>query len=142
MLDVLYSDVEERRRPATVGNKIAPGTPLIAYGAPAVTVTGSGDYDGNAVVVTAGGESITIAGGRGGESLDDTEATVTFSGAYYFDVEGATSATAQGTTVYLVEADNTLTLTEGSNVPYGKVVFFRGETSATDTAVTIGEHLG
>lgn len=142
MLNVLYADVESRRRPFTVGSDVAPGTPLIAYGAPAITVTGSGDYDGNAVVVTSGGNSLTLAGGRGGESLDDTEATVTFSGAYYFDVAGATAATTQDTTVYLVEADNTLTLTEGSNVAYGKVVFFRGETSATDTAVTIGEHLG
>ena len=142
MLNVLYSDVESERRPFTVGSNVAPGTPLIAYGRPSVTVTGSGDYKGNAVTVSHGGESLTIAGGRGGESLDDKEATITPTGAYYFDVVGATAALVGDEMVYLVEADRTLTLTEGSNIPFGKVVFHRGELSATDTAVTIGANLG
>ena len=142
MLNVLYSDVESERRPLFGLEDVAPGTPLIAYGRPAITVTGSGDYDGNAITVSGNGQTITVAGGRGGVTLDDDEATVTFTGAYFFDVAGASAATENGTTVYLIEASNTLTLTEGTNVPYGKVVFHRGETSATDTAVTIGVNLG
>lgn len=138
MLNVLYSDIESERRTRKVGNNVAPGTALVSGGRPAITITGSGDYAGNAVTVTGNGETITIAGGRGGVSLDDDEATVTFTGSYFFDVAGASASTTQGTEVYLVDADNTLTLTKGSNTLWGVVEFFRGEKSATDTAVTIG----
>lgn len=138
MLNVLYSDVESRRRTRVVGNKVAPGTPLISGGSPAVTITGSGDYDGNKLTVTANGETHVIAGGRGGETLRDDEATITFTGSYYFDVAGATAALTGGELVYITSA-KALTLTAGSNVKYGVVEFHRGETSATDTAVTIGE---
>lgn len=138
MLNVLYSDIESERRTRKVGNDVAPGTALVSGGRPAITITGSGDYAGNAVTVTGNGETLTIAGGRGGVSLDDDEATVTFTGSYFFDVTGASASTTQGTEVYLVDADNTLTLTKGSNTLWGVVEFFRGEKSATDTAVTIG----
>lgn len=140
-LNVIFSDVESERRATTVGNDVAPGTPLIIGGRPVVTITGSGDYDGNAMTLTVGGVATTLAGGRGGVSLQDNQATVSPTGTYAFDVVGATAATAPGTVVYRIPAGG-LTLTAGSNVKFGVVEFFRGELSATDTAVTIGVNLG
>ena len=137
-LNVILSDIRSERRARPVGNNVAPGTPLINGGQPAVTLTGSRDYAGNAISVTGNGETIVIAGGRGGESLpDDDYATITFSGTYTFPVAGASTATEPGTLVY-IETDGDLTLTEGTNTLFGRVEFWRGKDSATDTAVTIG----
>lgn len=141
-LNVIYSDIRSERRAVPVGNNVAPGTPLISGGRPAITLTGSRDYAGNAITVNGNGDSIVIAGGRGGESLPaDDYATVTFTGTYTFPVAGATEATEYGTPVY-IEADGDLTLTDTGNTKYGIVEFFRGTESATDTAVTIGVNLG
>lgn len=137
-LNVIFSDIRSERRARPVGNNVAPGTPIINGGQPAVTLTGSRDYAGNAISVTGNGETIVIAGGRGGESLpDDDYATITFSGTYTFPVAGASTATEPGTLVY-IETDGDLTLTEGTNTLFGRVEFWRGKDSATDTAVTIG----
>ena len=137
-LNVIFSDIRSERRARPVGNNVAPGTPLINGGQPAVTLTGSRDYAGNAITATGNGETIVIAGGRGGESLpDDDYATITFSGTYTFPVAGASTATEPGTLVY-IETDGDLTLTEGTNTLFGRVEFWRGKDSATDTAVTIG----
>lgn len=137
-LNVIFSDIRSERRARPVGNNVAPGTPIINGGQPAVTLTGSRDYAGNAISVTGNGETIVIAGGRGGESLpDDDYATITFSGTYTFPVAGASTATEPGTLVY-IETDGDLTLTKGTNTLFGRVEFWRGKDSATDTAVTIG----
>lgn len=137
-LNVIFSDIRSERRARPVGNNVAPGTPLINGGQPAVTLTGSRDYAGNAITATGNGETIVLAGGRGGESLPaDDYATITFSGTYTFPVAGASTATEPGTPVY-IEADGDLTLTEGTNTLFGRVEFWRGKDSATDTAVTIG----
>lgn len=140
-LNVVFSDIESERRAVPVGTKIAPGTPIIQGGRPAVTITGSGDYAGNAITMTANGTTTTIAGGRGGVSLPDNYATVSYTGTYAFPVTGASASTTPGTVVYRTTG-GTLTLTEGTNVKFGVVEFFRGELSATDTAVTIGVNLG
>lgn len=141
-LNVIFSDIESERRVTKVGNDIAPGTPLIVGGRPVVTITGSRDYAGNAISFSVSGVSTIIAGGRGGESLPaDDYATVSPTGTYAFDVTGATVATQPGTVVYRTTA-GALTLTAGTNVKFGVVEFFRGELSATDTAVTIGVNLG
>lgn len=140
-LNVIYSDIESERRAVPVGNDVAPGTPIIQGGRPAVTITGSGDYDGNQITLTANGVTTVIAGGRGGVSLPDTYATVSYTGTYGFPVTGASSATAPGTVVYRTSG-GTLTLTSASNTKFGVVEFFRGELSNTDTAVTIGVNLG
>lgn len=139
--NMIYSDNEKDRRPAVVGNDVAPGTPLIYGGRPVVTITGSGDYDGNAITLTAKGQTTVLAGGRGGVGLQDDEATVTPSGTWAFDVAGASASTDRGEPVYITSGGD-LTLTEGSNTLFGIVEFFRGEKSATDTAVTIGVNLG
>lgn len=141
-LNVIFSDIETERRATVVGNDVAPGTPMIVGGRPVVTITGSGDYDGNAVTLNIPGETpLVLAGGRGGVSLQDDEATVSPTGTYAFPVTGASAATAKGTVVYLTSG-GVLTLTEASNTKWGVVEFFRGEESATDTAVTIGINLG
>lgn len=141
-LNVIFSDIRSERRARPVGNNVAPGTPLINGGQPAVTLTGSRDYAGNALTLTGrvGGvnQSIVLAGGRGGESLPaDDYATITFSGTYTFPVAGASTTTEPGAPVY-IETDGDLTLTEGTNTLFGRVEFWRGKDSATDTAVTIG----
>ena len=140
-LNVILSDIESERRAVPVGSNVAPGTPIIQGGRPAVTVTGSGNYAGNAITLTAKGTTTVLAGGRGGVSLPDNYATVTYTGTYGFPVTGATSATAPGTAVYRTSG-GTLTLTPSGNTKFGVVEFFRGEFSATDTAVTIGVNLG
>lgn len=142
-LNVIFSDVESERRTAVVGTNVAPGTALIVGGRPVVTITGSGDYAGT---LTSTGDAtlntlLGIGSHRGGVGLLDNEATVSPTGTYAFPVTGASAATARGTTVYRTTG-GALTLTEGTNVKFGIVEFFRGELSATDTAVTIGVNLG
>lgn len=139
--NMVYSDIESERRPAVVGNNVAPGSPRIVGGRPVVTITGSGDYAGNAITLTANGTTTTLAGGRGGVGLADNEATVTPTGSYAFNVTGASASTARGTAVYLTSG-NSVTLTATGNTKFGIVEFFRGELSATDTVVTIGVNLG
>ena len=145
--DWVYEDLRGERRPAIVGPGLAPVTPVQVLGRPGVTVTGSGNYKGQEGTITKPavdglkGVEIKFGNSRGGESLQDTEATVAFTGTIAGPVVGATSSTAQGTLVYLTSS-KTLTLTAGSNTKFGVVQFFRGEKSATDTAVTFGVNLG
>lgn len=142
-LNVIFSDIESERRTAVVGNDVAPGTALIIGGRPVVTLTGSGDYT-NGLTSTGNDaldEFLNIGVGMGGIGLADDEATVTPTGTYAFPVTGASSATARGTAVYRTSG-GLLTLTSSGNTKFGIVEFFRGEDSATDTAVTIGVNLG
>lgn len=142
-LNVIYSDIESERRPEIVGSGVAPGSPRIIGGRPVVTITGSGGYTngltttGDAVIDAA----LEVGVGQGGIGLLPTEATVSPTGTYAFPVTGATAGTARGTAVYIT-AGNVLTLTSSGNTKFGIVAFFRGEKSATDTAVTIGVNLG
>jgi hypothetical protein len=142
-LNVIYSDIESERRDQKVGNNVAPGVAKIVGGRPAVTITGSGDYDGG---LTSTGDAavdtmLGIGTKRGGVGLRDDYATVTFTGTYAFDVTGASAATENGKPVYITSG-GVLTLTASSNTKFGVVEFFRGETSTKDTAVTIGINLG
>ena len=136
----VFADVESRRFVAVVGNDVAPGVPLLLGGVPVATITGSGDYDGNAVSITVGSTTTTLAGGRGGIGLKATEATVSPTGAYGWPVTGATAANIVNgvTTVYITSA-GALTLTATNNTRFGTALFFRGELSATDTVVKIGD---
>ena len=138
--NMVFADVESRRRVAEVGTDVAPGTALLIGGIPAVTVTGSGDYDGNAISVSGPGISAILAGGRGGVGLADTEATVTFTGSHAFPVTGATKAAiTNGVTKVYITSGGALTLTADSNTYFGIADFFRGELSTTDTVVRIGD---
>lgn len=135
----VFRDVESRRYVAEVGNNVAPGTPLVLGGVPVVTITGSGDYDGNKVTVTGGGVTHILAGGRGGVGLADDQATVSPTGGYAFDVAGADDTIVQGVTPIYIDGSGDLTVTEAANTRFGTALFFRGELSATDTVVKIGD---
>jgi len=135
----IYAGIETEQRVVVVGSNVAPGTPLIISGQPVVTLTGSGDYV-NTRTIVAGDTTTTISRtGSGGVGLLATQATVTPTGTFAFPVTGATSASG-GVKVYLT-GTGLLTLTVGTNAEYGVVDFFRGEISATDTAVKIGINL-
>lgn len=137
--NMIMADVESQRYVAEVGNDVAPGTALVLGGVPVVTITGSGDYDGNAITMTANGVTTTLAGGRGGVGLADDQATVSPTGAYAFDVTGASAAAiTPGVTQVYITSGGVLTLTSTSNTAFGIAEFFRGETSVTDTVVRIG----
>jgi hypothetical protein len=137
--NMVFADVESQRYVAVVGNDVAPGTPMLLGGVPVVTITGSGDYDGNAVTFTANGVTTTLAGGRGGVGLADTQATVSPTGAYAFDVTGASAgAVTEGVTQVYITSGGVLTLTSSGNTRFGIAELFRGELSATDTVVRIG----
>ena len=136
----VFADVESRRFVAVVGNDVAPGVPLLLGGVPVATITGSGDYDGNAVSITVGSTTTTLAGGRGGIGLKATEATVSPTGAYGWPVTGATAASiVNGVTAVYITSAGALTLTATDNTRFGTALFFRGELSATDTVVKIGD---
>ena len=136
----VFADVESRRFVAVVGNDVAPGVPLLLGGVPVATITGSGDYDGNAVSITVGSTTTTLAGGRGGIGLKATEATVSPTGAYGWPVTGATAASiVNGVTAVYITSAGALTLTATNNTRFGTALFFRGELSATDTVVKIGD---
>lgn len=139
--NVIYQGTREEQRAVPVPTKTPPGKALIVGGRPAVTITGSGDYDGNKITLTANSETTVLAGGRGGVGLKDLEATVAFTGTYAFPVTGASAATSPQTVVYITSG-GVLTLSASGNTKFGVVEFFRGEKSETDTAVTIGVNLG
>lgn len=140
-LNRIYAGIETEQRTRKVGSNVAPGTPLLISGIPVVTLTGSGDYINTSTVV-AGGKTIVTSVQGGGVGLEDDEATVTPSGTFAFDVVGSSVTAAydvdgNGAPVYITDL-GVLTLTALDNTAFGVVDFFRGETSATDTAVKIG----
>lgn len=135
----IYGDIPSLRRVVTVPTQTPPGKAIMDAGRPAVTLTGSGDYTGP---LTSTGDDVLdallgIGVGHGGIGLGPLQATVTYTGTFAFPVTGASASTAPGTTVYITSG-GTLTLTSTSNTAWGKVDFFRGEDSATDTAVKVG----
>lgn len=137
----IYNDIESLRRVRTVGNNVAPGTALLDAGKPAVTLTGSGDYVNTASIDFGNGDTIAFTRKGGGIGLKDNQATLTYTGTYAWDVEGASATAAydedgNGKIVYITD-DGDLTLEEGGT-EFGVVDFFRGELSPTDTAVKIG----
>lgn len=145
--DWVYEDARGERRAVKVGPNLPPVTPVVVQGRPGVTVTGSGNYAGQQGTITKpavdglAAVEIKFGNSRGGESLRDDYATVAFTGTIAGPVAGASASTVEGTKVYRTSA-GALTLTEGTNVKFGAVEFFRGEKSATDTAVTFGVNLG
>ena len=132
----IYSDQPRTRRVRQVPEGTRPGTPLILNdGTPVVTITGRGDVTWTETA--ADGSTHPRSGG--GIGLPADSATVTPTGTWAFDVTGASASTAQGTKVYLTVGGKP-TLTETADRLFGVVEFFRGELSATDTAVTIGDY--
>lgn len=140
MADNMYfPDVESQRYVAVVGTGTAPGVPKLLAGVPVFTVTGSGDYDGNKITMTANGVTTTLLGGRGGVGLANTQAVVSPTGAWRYAVTGAdASAVTEGTTLVYITSGGALTLTASGNTRFGVAEIFLGENSATETVVRIG----
>jgi len=137
----IFSDVESERRVITVPTNTAPRTALLFGGRPMVTITGSGDHEKETTITAGDTEIVITQSNSGGVGLGPLQATATPNGTWGFDVTGASAATAPGTAVYITSG-GVLTLTSSGNTLFGIVDFFRGEYSATDTAVTIGVNLG
>ena len=152
----ILADNENDRRKTLVGNNVKPGTAFVRAESnkPLVTLTGSGDLQwsetfGPTTGYGSSGRKITVTRHGGGVGLKDNEATTTSSGSFKFPVTGATAATAtNGKPVYAVAgaavagtgvvAVTSLTLTKGTNVLFGYVEWFVGDSGATETAVKIG----
>lgn len=118
-----------------VGTNIAPGVAVLSTtNQPAVTLTGSGDYERTE---TVGPFEVTFP--AGGVGLLANQATVAVDGAFRFPVVGASATTDRNVLVYITGA-GALTLTASTNAPFGKVDRFIGETSATETSVWIGDY--
>lgn len=133
--NMIFSDIPSTRRvvPVPVGTR--PGTAGVDLSdTPYVTITGRGDSTWTEQ--KAFGVSVTKTGG--GVGLPADSATVAVTGTFRFPVTGASATTPNTTLVYITSA-GALTLTAGSNKKFGKVDFFLGERSATETAVKIGD---
>lgn len=96
---------------------------LLVEGRPAVALTNRGD---NGVTLEADGQIVLIS--RGGASLADDQATVTFDGVFELPVTGVTTSTASGTKVYYKAATTgdtptpaELVLTSSGNTLFGSV---------------------
>ena len=122
--NLVFKNDNKQNRVVTLAATYGPGVPVIAEGAPAVTVTGSGDYTKSEVIPGVGTLSGVAAGGVG---LSGKEVSVAFSGTWEFpvsDITGLASVAAanDGDAIYITSA-NALTTTEGSNLRYGSVNF-------------------
>ena len=119
--NLVYRNDNKKNRVEVLAATYAPGVPVVSLsGAPAVTVTGSGDYVKSEVIPGVGTLSGIAAGGVG---LEGKEVTLAFDGTWEFptsDITGATASTANGTKVYITSA-NALTTTASGNTFYGTV---------------------
>lgn len=116
--NLVYRNSDSQNRVEDLGKTLGSGVPEISKaGLPVVTVTGSADY-----TKTDAKFGMTLSGiPAGGVGLKAQEVTLAFDGTWEFAVTGATSATAQGTKVYLITATGLLTTTAGGNTEYGYV---------------------
>lgn len=119
--NLVYRNDNKKNRVEVLAATHGPGEPVVSLsGAPAVTITGSGDYTKSEVISGVGTLSGIAAGGVG---LEGKEVTLAFDGTWEFltsSVAGASASTANGTKVYITSA-NALTTTAGSNTLYGSV---------------------
>lgn len=122
--NLVYKNDNKQNRVEVLSATYGSGVPVISLsGAPAITVTGSGDYTKSETILGVGTLSGIAAGGVG---LVGKEVTLAYSGTWEFpeaDVAGTTAATAtQGQKIYITSG-NALTTTVGSNTFYGTVDF-------------------
>lgn len=128
-LDMLFAGSGYNREyPVPVGTKS--GTPLIAGGKPAITLTARGD---SMETVSAAPGTLTRPNGGIGNAKDS--ATVAFDGVYILPVTGVTASSAKGTAVYITSA-GVLTLTATDNTKYG--VLYDSNPTAAAAAVDLG----
>lgn len=123
--NLVYRNDNKQNRVETLSATYAPGKPVISLsGAPAVTVTGSGDYTRTETITGIGSLSGIPAGGVG---LTGKQVTLAFSGTWEFpvgDIAGLANVAAatQGQKIYITSG-NALTTTVGSNTLFGSVDF-------------------
>ena len=117
--NLVYRNTDSKNRVETLAATHAPGTPVLSLASkPAVTVTGSGDYTTSEVFPGVGTLSGIPAGGVG---LVGKQVTLAFDGTWEFTgITGITTATAQGTAVYIT-AGLALTGTSSGNTLFGYV---------------------
>lgn len=119
--NLVYRNTDAKNRVENLGATLPSGKAVVSKsGAPAVTVTASGDYVKSQVIPGVGTLSGIPAGGVG---LVGQEVTLAFDGTWEFptaDVSGVTASTAQGTKVYITSG-NALTATVGTNTLFGSV---------------------
>lgn len=117
--NLVYRNTDAKNRVEVLAATHAPGTPVLSLsGAPAVTVTGSGDYTRSETFPGVGTLSGIPAGGVG---LEGKEVTLAFDGTWEFTgITGVTTAAAQGTKVYIT-AGLALTGTASGNTLFGTV---------------------
>lgn len=119
--NLVYRNDNKKNRVEVLSATYAPGVPVVSLsGAPAVTITGSGDYTKSEVIQGVGTLSGIPAGGVG---LEGKEVTLAFDGTWEFltsSVAGASASTANGTKVYITSG-NALTTTASGNTLYGTV---------------------
>ena len=119
--NLVYRNDNKKNRVEVLAATYAPGVPVVSLsGAPAVTITGSGDYVKSEVIPGVGTLSGVPAGGVG---LEGKEVTLAFDGTWEFltsGITGASASTANGTKVYIT-GSNALTTTVGTNTFYGTV---------------------
>ena len=120
--NLVYKNDNKQNRVEVLAATHDSGVPVLSLsGAPAITVTGSGDFTKTEVIEGVGTLSGLAAGGQG---LKGKEVTLAFSGTWEFPeakVAGVTAAAmTQGTKIYITSALG-LTATEGSNTFYGTV---------------------
>lgn len=122
--NLVYKNDNKQNRVEVLAATHDSGVPVLSLsGAPAITVTGSGDFTKSEVIPGVGTLSGVAAGGQG---LVGKEVTLAFSGTWEFpegNIAGTTAATAtQGAKIYITSA-LALTTTESSNTFYGTVDF-------------------
>lgn len=119
--NLVYRNTDAKNRKRDLGKTLAPGVPVLdKAGLPAVTVTGSADYE-----ITASMGPYTISGiNRGGVSLEAQEVTLAYDGTWEFpegDIAGVTAANGEADTKIYITAAGALTATAGSNTLFGRL---------------------
>lgn len=121
--NLVYRNTDAYNRVETLAATHQPGVPVLSLGgAPAVTITASGDAT---ITDTTSFPPYTISGiPNGGVGLVGKQVTLAFDGTWEFaTVTGTTATTAtQGQVVYITSG-LALTTTAGSNTRFGTVDF-------------------
>lgn len=116
----VFASTDGLREIWDVASEVAVGTALLNEGRAGVAYTPSGGYTGSAVV-----GPVTITGiPQGGATLPPLKVTAAVDGTWEFPVAGVNASTKNGTKVYAVVTGGKvtgLTLTEGTNVPFGVI---------------------
>jgi|SRR5665647_917367 len=123
-LNRIFKENERNNRARVVPSGTVSGDSLLLGTRPAVALTDRGDAS-HTFTDAGTGISITLPW-QGGSGLGATEASVAFDGTWEFTVATSTTATAQDALVYIVVADNTLTLVATANTLYGAVDYPQG----------------